>query len=309
MQSDVTTSSNTIGKPGIGLECRLCGIFLKRLHMHIRNVHDLEKDEYLKQFPNEDPTLTCPTLRKSYSKAGIVGGNNCKPKMVAEGRWDAIQVSRSIAMKKCIAEDPRQQELRRQNMIRLNKTDEQRKRSSETAIKTSARPEILEKRTKNLKNWRDNNYDDFYNNCCHKMLSSWHSKPELALFKAISEKYIDFQHNKIITSHLFKSKSGRRQIDILCENKKIAVLYDGPAHFISIHGSKTLQNVKISDEDVNTALPILGYTLIRISDSEYTNRKFEIFTQKCLDKLFLLIDENKPGLYRLGDEYGENNIL
>ena len=64
-------------------------------------------------------------------------------------------------------------EARRQNLSRLNKTQEFRERSSETAKKTSSRKDIQDKRSKQLAKWRENNPEEFYEKCTSVMHKSW----------------------------------------------------------------------------------------------------------------------------------------
>lgn len=48
------------------------------------------------------------------------------------------------------------------------------------------------------------------------------------------------------------------------------------------------------------------YTIVRLSQSCF--RK-SLFDENVLDKLFSLISNPVPGVYKLGEEYGEDNLL
>lgn len=177
------------------------------------------------------------------------------------------------------------------------------KSSSETAKKTSLRPEILKNRSKVLKNWRDNNPDLFLKirRKAHEVRSS---KPEKILFKIVSSLFpsYNFKHNQFLKNNLFIiNETNTRQIDILSKDKKIAIEFDGIVHFKNIEKWQQLELVRRKDLELNEALLKLDYLLIRVSYEQFSYKNG--FNEKCIDEIKTIISLNNKGIFKIGNLY------
>lgn len=186
----------------------------------------------------------------------------------------------------------------------VNKTDLMRKKSSETAIKTSARKDIQEKRSAQLKKWRDENPDDFYNKCIKKMIETYNSKPEALLFKIVSE--IDgysFKRSQFMKSNTFISKTKRKQVDIADKSKRVYVEFDGKLHFKNTKFDQ-LEINKLKDKLLDEHIIKHRWILIRVSYDQFSYRKSDYgFKKDCLDKVFEILNNPTPGVYKIGESY------
>lgn len=215
----------------------------------------------------------------------------------------ALSVSKSIMAK------PEERKRRAKLLGDLNKTEAFRRKSSETAMATSTRPDIKEKRTKQLREWREKNPDDFYEKCVKKFSSCFNSKPETLLRKILDEAFEDYYFSKSILKsqeYFLSTKTRRRQLDAMSYEKRIIVEFDGQYHFKD--DSERLVKTKQKDEELNDALPKLGYMLIRISYDQYSYRRGGTFSEECLKKLFDALRDPKPGVIKIGKAYkGEDS--
>lgn len=266
------------------------------------------KIEYLARYP--DASLISNECRKNYSRSNKINGPKAVEKMKAENRWEERKADQSQKIKAIIDSDPRQREIRRQNMTRANIEHKERLRkiSSETAKKTSARPEILEARSMTLQKWRDENREDFYEKCTGKMLSTRHSKPELLLFQIVSDRFPNYEfklNQSIRHDNFIMTKSKRKQIDIFSSKKCVIVEFDGIRHFEAKSGQEALLEIQKKDSLMNS-LYSSEYAIFRISQSCF---KGDRFRENVLNKLFELISNPVPGVYKLGEEYGQDNLL
>jgi very-short-patch-repair endonuclease len=292
------------------VKCLICGHSAKKLHVHLKKMHSINKKQYQELYPGA--SVLSENSRLAYSKANKLNGPKANEKMKADGKWDDVQERRSQTMKNLIANDPHQQEIRRQNMVKINVVHKEhlRKISSETAKKTSARPEILAARSENLRRWRDEHSEDFYEKCTKKMMSTFQSKPEKLLFKIVSEKFpfLEFKRNQRLYSELLTNSSKRKQIDIFSQKFKIIIEYDGPCHFHNHRGDKALEIVQVRDLEMEKIF-CEEFMIIRVSDSchKYATKSF--FLEHVLVTLFNLLLNPFAGIYKLGEEYGEDNLL
>lgn len=186
---------------------------------------------------------------------------------------------------------------------------------SDTAKLTSSRPEILEKRTYQLKKWRDNNPELFKNICIYSMLNSWQSKPEKKLFEFVKLlDGFDFKKNQRIKSKLFVSSTKEKQIDIADKSKRIYIEFDGIFHFKDIFKKNVLLDINIKDKLLDEHIFNHNWTLIRVSYDQFIYKtkiinKIKIdssyFKQECLDEIIRLLQNNIPGVYKIGAAYGK----
>lgn len=177
-----------------------------------------------------------------------------------------------------------------------------RKKSSETAVKTSSRPEIIENRSNNLKNWRINNPEDFYNKCTSKC-QKFMTKPERILYEECLKIDKSFNRNQRIWNAKFTTISKRRQIDILHKEKLIAIEFDGIYHFKNIKKGQNLENTRSKDNELNEVLSSIGYAVIRVSYEDYDHKQGGKFSQRAINMIKLLVDNPIPGVYKIGESY------
>ena len=211
------------------------------------------------------------------------------------------------AVQAAIMSNPAERARRAEVMAKVNQSDVMRQKSSDTAKITSARPDIIKNRTKQLQDWRDDNPEDFFNKCTLKMLKTYQSKPERKLFEFISElEGFKFKRNQFVHSKLFISKSQKKQIDIADKKQRIYIEYDGQLHFIPYHGEDNLKDVKIKDKLLEEHISLHHWTLIRISYDQYIDKnKIEksYFKTECLTKLVEILNNKMPGIYKIGKAY------
>lgn len=195
-------------------------------------------------------------------------------------------------------------------MSKLNETQKERLRviSSETAKKTSARPEILEARTKKLAEWREREPEAFQNKCVWKLTNTFHSIPEKHLYELLSGIMPNFwDYSGKLYDERFDSKSGWRQIDVLSKDKFYVVEFDGPRHFRQLlngePGVESLKRIVNRDIALNEILSDKK-CVIRIAQSMYSYKSG--FSFEIIEKILDIIQKQKPGLYRFGKEYGQN---
>lgn len=210
-------------------------------------------------------------------------------------------VSESIA--RTPGEHERRSEVARRGLTRFSMSDEGRKLSSETAKRTSRRPDVIENRSKNLQRWRDENPEDFYQKCIVAMHNTFQSKPQRLLFEECKKLDAAFSHNQRLYDVRFSTISHRRQIDILHREKMIIVEFDGPYHFKKVKKDCDPLDVKRKDDELNSVLSSSGWAVVRISYDCYDHRSGGSFGQGCLEKIKELLNDHRPGVYMIGGMY------
>lgn len=278
--------------------CKICNFHSQSLGSHLTRIHKISKKEYIDKFNSK---IICEKSHQKYSKNTFRYLTNAKENNIdLTEYWGKV----SAGVKKAISDNPEEKVRRAEVMAKINKSDLMKIKASEAAIKTSARPEILLQRTERLKKWRDNNPEDFHNKCVQKMINTFQSKPEKKLFEFIcSIDGFDFKRNSFIKSMNFTSLTNRRQIDFFDKNKKIYIEFDGKVHFLPIFGEDVLLRNKIKDAEIDYYMKNNdGCIFIRVSYDQYVKSSFK---QECLDKIVEIINNNKPGIYKIGDAYGK----
>lgn len=160
---------------------------------------------------------------------------------------------------------------------------EGRRVASETAKITSARPEILEARTKRL------------------IYSYKPSKGERALETFVSP--LGFRRNVLVKSARFSTKTKRRQIDFLNKEKMIAIEFDGGHHFMNAWKRMSLDTIHKNDLELDDWCKLQGITLIRVSHSQFNTRKNDI-NEECKKALLSFLEtKDREGVFFYGNEY------
>lgn len=286
--------------------CKICNFHAQNLGIHLKKIHNINPKDY-------EGTTTSEKSSQKYAKNA--SENSWLHQAIENGTdlteyWEKV----SIGVKAAIINNPEERQRRAKVMTEVNQSDVMKTKASEAAKKTSARPEILEQRTKQLQKWRDENPEDFYEKCIVPMISSFQSKPEKILFDfVVSLPGFDFKRNQFINSKAFSSKSLRRQIDIKDNTNKIFIEFDGAIHFKDIFGEEILIKNQTRDQEVEIFIKEHNYLLIRISHDQFKYSTKQInkekidnsyFKQECLDRLLKILNDNQPGIYKIGEVYG-----
>ena len=285
------------------VKCKICGFTGKSIFAHVKRNHSLSKSEYEKKY---GPTV-CDSTKSTYSETSKINGDWIK---IAKERGEDLagyfeKLSNKIS--EGIMKSDSAREARRQNLSRLNRTQDFRERSSKTAKKTSSRKDIQDKRSKRLARWRENNAEEFYEKCTSVMHKSWQSKPEIDLFDVVDQFFPDtFKRNQILkrTGKFLSTKTNIRQIDIMSLENKIVIEFDGIHHFKDVFKKKgNLNEVSKKDQELNSVLVEEGWTVIRVSYDEYDYKENGKFRQETLDKVFNIVSNKKRGLWFFGNSY------
>lgn len=259
--------------------CLICGEKFRILTRHLRKSHGITKKDYTGQIAADECV-------KKYSSAGKING-------AGHGEAKSSGIRRSPSAIKA----------RSENLSNLNRSEKSRERSSRVARVTSNKPEILHARTIALAKWRSSNPEEFYSKCTMRMHAVKQSYPEKVLFDMLSKHHVGFRKNQRIFDVSFNTISKRRQIDIMDPLLKVVVEFDGPVHFLPIFGAEKLENIRRSDLILNEALTKKGYTVIRVSHSEFQKGKFK---ESCIAQILSALTEKSTGLILIGEDYGKS---
>jgi very-short-patch-repair endonuclease len=291
--------------------CQMCGFHAKSLGVHVNQRHNLTSEAYKKQFPNAQ--VIADNSHTNYSVVNTENGNWIQRAIENNEDLTEYWAKVSSGVTKSILDNPEERVRRAIVMSKVNQSDIMRQKASETAIKTSARPEILSQRTANLKKWRDENPEDFHNQCIKKMIGSFQSKPEKKLFELVSS--LDgfvFKRNQFINSLLVSNKSHNKQMDMGDKAKRIYIEFDGILHFEPRRGIQILEQSKARDREIEQHIINHNWTLIRVSYDQFKystkmvgkiKTDASYFKQECLDKLVSILHDGKPGIYKIGEAY------
>lgn len=289
--------------------CALCGYKGKNIKGHVKREHGLTKSEYQSSY---GPTLS-ESARQNYSRLGHRNKSKLK-------RWSEMTPAEQEAFRLKVSKGAKRNKAdiirRRQQMKAWNKSPKGRKVASETAKRTSARPEILEARSKNLRRWRVENREEFFNKCVKPLTSTFKSHGEESIAEFLRGENLHFKWGSQIKSDLFvANKSRRKQVDFIDRENKIIIEFDGPHHFMSEESaskkgmSHQVRRVKENDKALEKFSEVSGYLLIRVGWSCYNGHKKSI-DPKALQALRSEILEwkndtpqPKGKILKLGEEY------
>lgn len=298
-------------KEGISwVKCRECGFLGKSLGKHLNNIHGMNREQYKKRY--QDAQVKCSETRESYSAQNKKNGNWIERKKNAGEDLTDYRKKMGKAVSAAIMSNPEERLRRARQMAKNNRTPEARRRSRETAIKTSARPEIQKARAKRLQKWRDENFEEFYEKCIKAAHSVWHSKPELVLGSVLFniEGY-QFKHNQVVKSNQFQNKSKRKQVDYGDKSLRVYVEFDGKIHFEpKIKGQETYEKIKTQDLMFDNHVIKHRWTLIRISYDQFKYEKQDDgspgrFKDECIKQLLDYLRNPTPGVYHIGEAYNK----
>lgn len=247
----------------------------------------------------------CDEYRKYRSRVNKVNSKDSYKKWAKGKTYKEIKERRKRVgevTRKRILSSEKERNIRRQNMIKYNKSYIGRKKASETAKKTSKRPEIVQQRSKQLRRWREENPEKFE----QLILVRGTSKSEQELFKQVKSIDESFEHGKLLYNKMFTSPSKKRQIDVVCKDKKIAIEFDGPLHFKKHNYHKECEKRIARDKEVNCILQRENWIIIRVSFDQFSYSKLNYgFSQSLINEIKSIILSKKPGLYKFGKAYEE----
>jgi hypothetical protein len=288
------------------VECKLCKYAGKLLTEHVKNKHKLTRKEYESKYGKVccDSSTAILTAKMKVTCNWISRAN--------ESGKDLTEYKKKMgkAVSESIMSDPEERKRRSDLMGSLNQREDARERARVTAIETSKRPEILAARSENLRKWRADNPDDFFEKCVKKMITTFHSKPELALQAILEEiEGYDFKYSQFLKDSTFTSKSKRKQVDSLDLERKFIVEFDGPHHFKLFKDTPehrlALEATQKRDAALDAFVIREGWTLLRISCDEYSYKILD-FSKPSMVLLFSLITDQRPGVFKIGASYHSN---
>jgi very-short-patch-repair endonuclease len=288
------------------IKCGLCSHTSAKLTQHIKKEHNLTKEFYLENYGE----LVSPNSKDRYSAVAKENGDWINKAKESGKDLSEFKAKLSKSVSEAIMSNPEERARRAKLLGELNKTKEFRDKASETAKITSARPEIQAARAAQLKRWRDKNPEEFYEKCTSKAFASSkkQTRPEKYFKKFAFEelKVYDFKYSQSLYSEKFINKSKRRQIDFMSEDRKIWIEIDGPLHFKN--SFEGYERIVAKDKVVDSIAIDKDKVFIRISFDQW-DQKTGIFNVDVRLKIKQILEDNKPGVYCLGKEYGSKNML
>lgn len=289
------------------VKCKLCSHKGLALYTHVKK-HNLTIEEYEETFGPGccKNSLISISLRNSITQ----GKSNYRNKLKKEGKTEELkEFNKKVAVNvsETILSNEQERKRRSELLGSLNKTEQFRKKASETAIKTSARKDTQLKRSQQLKKWRDENPEEFYEKCLFQM-HKFKSLPEGKLFLICENLIPNLKRNQYIKRKIFSTLTNKKQIDCLDIKQKIIIEFDGELHFFKKFEKQNFENTQKHDNELNSLCD--EFCIIRVGYDQFSYRKSDYgFKKECLDCLEFLIKQNKKGLYKLGEAYGKDNIL
>ena len=277
--------------------CGICDLRGYSLKAHVKREHGLTK----KQYEDDYGPAVCQSTKQRYSNSANYDWIN---RAKSEGRdLSEWKQKLSVGITAGVMASPTAREARRQNLTRLNQTAEFRAKSSETAIRTSAREDVQRARSHNLDRWRKNYPDVFMTRCFQRMLTVKSTRPEKILYQEVCRMFpAVFKHNQLIARRgkFVSTKTNVRQVDIYSRDQKIIIEFDGPFHFKPIQGEAILAHVRVKDNELNTVMTSEGALVIRVSYDMFKRGKF---SEDTLAQIESLVSNNARGLYHIGSLY------
>lgn len=294
------------------VQCKICNFHGKKISGHLNKVHNVEIKDYIKKY--NSPVIS-QNSKELYSKANIL--NNADGNWIVKAKNSGIDLTEHHAavgrkISQIILNSDEQKLVRSKNMIKQNAKQigdpAYHKMLSEVAQRTSARQDVQDARSLQLKNWRDNNPEDFHRQCVTPLTTTFHSNPEKKMLE-IMKSFIDFNFklNKFVKDEeIFSSQTHTKQIDMADVDKHIYIEYDGQLHFKPFKGQETFDNIKKRDEQLDRFIIKNNYTLIRVGYDQYVDKhKFEksFIKPECILKIKEILDNGIPGIYKIGTVY------
>lgn len=273
-----------------------------KITQHVKTKHDLTKIEYEENYG----PVKCTATTQNYSRSGSHNGDWIRRKKAAGEDLTEYIKKMGEAVSRSIMNNPEERLRRAEMMSSVNRTPEAREKSSRTAKITSARPDIIERRTATLRKWRNENWEDFYEKCVKRFSFSEYrmSNPELNLQNILeSIEGYNFTWSQIVKSDAFENKSKRKQVDFGDKNLRVYVEFDGIHHFKCLKSREEFERNRRNDAVLDEHVEKHAWTLIRISYDQYDPKCTLSFKESCLRRLYDILKDPTPGVHRIGDSY------
>jgi len=185
-------------------------------------------------------------------------------------------------------------------MAAINRTPEARAKSSETAKKTSARPDIQKQRAERLARWRQENPEKFIAIMEKGCRAVKRSKAEEWLEKNVLLE-LGFRRNVRV-----RCGQNRKQCDFV--RKDFWVEVDGCWHFGVKFSRNTssrydVNKVHVRDVMLNKEAERRGLTLVRLGLDCWRGNGHRILRDEWLELLLRMISSPSPGVYLFGKCY------
>jgi very-short-patch-repair endonuclease len=145
-----------------------------------------------------------------------------------------------------------------------------RQKYSETAKKTSARPEIQKARAIPLKKWREKNPEKFQE-IIIKAQSSPKKDSRMEVWLIAQVKHMGFVRNTRIDC-----SGSKKQIDLIHRDSKTIIEVDGVWHFLPIHGTEVLEKTQKRDRMLDAEIIKRSWRLIRLSMENFNSHTGEL---------------------------------
>jgi very-short-patch-repair endonuclease len=273
-----------------------------KIVQHVKRVHGLSKEEYV---VSHGPVL-CDAGRATFSRTGRTNGDWIERRKSAGDDLLEYRTKMGAAVSATIMDDPIERTRRSKLMGDLNGRPEARRRSSETAKRTSSQSDVLARRSQQLADWRAREPEAFYEKCVKQMLSYRTTKPELAIRTFLQGTFpeMGFVGNQRLMSreHFHLTKSQKRQIDVMSKSHRIIVEVDGWLHFNEVKGWAKLDAIRAKDEELNLGAVRMGYALIRVSYDQWDDRTGEP-SDACKRRLIECIAVRSAEVSFIGDRF------
>lgn len=288
------------------VRCGLCTFIGTRIMGHVKKHHQLSRVEYETMWGQASSNSTKERYSEHHKRCGSW---ITKAKAAGEDLSEWKQ-KMGAGVRKSIMSNPAERERRSKlassTIGAIAQTAEGRKRSSDAAKITSARPEIQEARAGKLRAWRKRCPDEFRDKCIDAMHKLQTTKPERALLAFLQAEFptFEFKGNQQLMAPCFVlNRTTRRQLDVLSKSRRIIVEFDGPLHFKNIEKWDQLALVQAKDKELDEGATSLGYIVIRVGADQAAGSSGEL-TVECKEQLRRIIAGARPGnLYKIGQVY------
>lgn len=248
---------------------------------HISSAHGINVEEYKKKHLGF--LIKCHDTTLKYTEQNRINCDWIKRKKENGDDLSEYRSKMGNAVRNSIMSNPVERARRSYQLGLNNQTPAARELSRITAIKTSARPDIIAARTKRLQN------------------SYKPSRPESCLMTLL--KPYGFTRNCFISDTTFHNGSHRRQVDFVNHNRKIFIEFDGQHHFTSSWKRLALESIQKNDVALDKWVLNNHYTLIRVGWKQFHSRKNEL-TESCRLALVNLLNQpTLEGVWLIGNEY------
>jgi very-short-patch-repair endonuclease len=284
--------------------CGLCGLIGTKISKHLTEVHAFDSETHQALYG----PVTAAEAIKRHSEIGKINGDWISRRKaagddLAEYRTKMGQAVSNAIMNNLV-ERARRSALAKTTITAWAQSEDGRKSSSNTAKVTSARPEILDQRTENLRAWREREPEKFQATVT-KFVGYKTTKPERTMLRFVQEAFpkYGFKGNQQLRSNerFLINKSRIRQIDVLSRTHKVIIEVDGWLHFNEVKGWSKLALIQAKDHELNVSVPEMGYLLVRVAYDQWNNAGE--LSDACKWLIAQALRVPAPGVLKIGGLY------